>query len=144
MTYTIQLTCKGSQELHIYVGRIIGVFTLWYQQALLMETRQIYWQYEQIVHAWTVRHLKCTLVKNIIFLNYTGWYTSVLCIYTKVIMVQDKLICQTLSCSYSLKHSSNWSGVNPLARIRCRASSNLTRLICSAQMQPPNYSQPFA
>ena len=64
MTYTIQLTCKGSQELHIYVGRIIGVFTLWYQQALLMETRQIYWQYEQIVHAWTVRHLKCTLVKN--------------------------------------------------------------------------------
>ena len=42
-------------------------------------------------------------------------------------MVRDKLIFQTFSRSHSLRHSSNWSGVKPLARIRCRASSNLTR-----------------
>ena len=45
--------------------------------------------------------------------------------YMKIILVLDWLICQTLSLSYSSKHSSNWSGENPLASTLCRASSNL-------------------
>ncbi len=43
----------------------------------------------------------------------------VLCyiVQTKVILVRDWLMCQTLSLSYSSKHSSNWFGRYPLARI---------------------------
>ena len=35
------------------------------------------------------------------------------------------LICQTFRRSYSVRHSSYWSGVKPFANIRCLASSNL-------------------